>query len=184
MERRLSLKKPAIITGLVLSLMLAALAGTTFTNAHAAPASNNHYKPSAAVLAAAKKAEKANHHSSSCSHTSSNFQASPCSVREDSAGNFSSTLAGKNLIAKGLYLVYSPALFNACPGAVAGTTNVTINGTLLANTGNAVFVDLDGKLNATVHGGPNCSKGNFPIELVNTGVPNDSYGAVLTITGP
>lgn len=181
MEKRLSLKKPAIITGLVLSLMLMALVGTSLTNAHAASASNKHYTPSAAVLAAAKKAEKANSHSSGCSSTSSRFKTSPCPVREDTQGNFSTTLTGKNLIAKGLYLVYAPALVAACGGAA----NVTVNGTALnASLGAVVFVDLDGKLNATLHGGPNCSKGNFPVELVNTGVPNDSYGAILQIKGP
>lgn len=181
--KRLSLKKPVIVTGLVLTLMLTlAVMGMSMNQAHAAePMKAGRHHPSAKAMTALKLAAKK---SSSCK-TSNNVYTIPCTANESSMdGSVVFTIQGQKLAKSStavpqLYTLYSPLNF-AC-----ATTDVQQGGVSVgALDGTAtVATDRNGRFSATVIG-TDCLDGNYNIVAQWFSYPSKVYTASIKVKAP
>jgi len=140
-RRRLPLKKPVVVAGLVLTLMLAAFAAFSMSDAldaHAAAPSavGLHSVTARNALIAAKKKSK----SATCSQ-SAHVYVYPCIAQETMNGQISFALYLKHLNPLDYYYVYADTLDYACAGntAITGTslqTDLAGNANLSFTTGN------------------------------------------------
>jgi ABC-type oligopeptide transport system substrate-binding subunit len=165
-RRRLSLKKPLIVTGLVLTLMLAAFVAVAVPS-HAAPVATKSGINSRAAHIALEAAKK-NQKSSTCS-TSSKFYVNPCTVKETTSGQVVVTLIGQKLNPNSTYTLHAETLDTACASAISSTNEPT---------------DLSGGFNDSfVLAGP-CTYGTFYIQLQNDFSPFNVYTTKLVIKHP
>ena len=157
MERRLSLKKPAIVAGMVLTVMLLTLVSLSASGAHAAPAPSHRLTPHEARMVAMANAKKS---SSSC-NSSSNVKPNTCKVTILPNGTVSFTIIGKNLYDSDTYAIYTDTLDNKC--SAGGTTVPTDGSTFLPNVG-TLYINVTAGVSYTNA----CNPGKFYILLQDT----------------
>jgi hypothetical protein len=147
LERRLSLKKPAIVAGLVLTLVVTTFFAVSMDAAHAAPVAGSRLTPHMALLAAKAQSK---HKSYSCS--SGKFRADPCKVIVEADGSISFSILGHGLNFADTYMLYPDAVMNACQG--------TLSVDSVAYTGGGVAVTQNGlgSSDDIIQGGPVCAK--------------------------
>lgn len=177
-RRKLSLKKPVLLAGLVLTLMLAAFA-TVATGAHAAPATTSPFSPNSAAYRAAVTAAKS--HKTKCG--GGDFQASPCTVTEQRDGSIYFHVIGKNLDQAGTYDLDLDSVANACQNAALYYTDT--NGVQQQYTmGTSAILTLDPSsrsFNSVINSVGLCVTGkNYTIMLLNISYPSKSYSTTVS----
>lgn len=166
---KLFLRKPVIMVGLVLGLVLTAFVGVSITGAYAASTlpKKAASRPADALLALQKAAQKP----ASCDKNSK-FSINPCQIIETTRGEIAAEFEGQHLIPQVHstdpgYNIYAPALNVACKGTV------TFNG-------QTVFPDYSGRFN-TAGTATGCVPGKYLIEFQLNQAPWTVYVNTFTI---